>query len=562
MDSRELIVRAARALARRAPGIARATPAFIARWLLRIALPIAGAATMLAVFPYHTTAAGLRLRIQGTIVAHPGISADTTIGNWQFPHVDGLPIGIHITPEDVDLLRVTDAASANVTGFTDQFQHELNDQVPAILWWLAGETLIGVLLGLAVAACINLAGRYLRGQLRAQDRRRAELRQRGLQLATALGVVAAVVAYGGLTYNSRWSHQSRLTGTLGAVQLVPDQLAQYYNNQSKAFDVISAISGIQAELQQQIGAKTAPAANTAYNIMFISDMHLASTYPLVLQYAENFDVKLIINTGDETEFGTSYDLTPTYLDQLSAVTKKIPMIWLAGNHDSPGTVDTMRTVPGVTVIGTKTYHTTGYQVGAQYVDADGLVVAGVADPRVYGSSGAYGSDKDSVVDPLERSAVDRAVKGIAKGKQFDIFATHEPVAAGQLTKDLPGQIRQTNSGHTHAQNGSSQVQPASAINLVEGSTGAGGLDALAANRPPIEFSIESVAANCQFTKIVRFQLGSAAASASGVTSVASAASYGQNVTATTIYFKPQQLAADRYCSTGLGVSVAHDLGQT
>ena len=26
-------------------------------------------------------------------------------------------------------------------------------------------------------------------------------------------------------------------------------------------------------------------------------------------------------------------------------------------------------VPGVTVLGTKTYHTTGYQVGAQYVDA-------------------------------------------------------------------------------------------------------------------------------------------------------------------------------------------------
>ena len=49
------------------------------------------------------------------------------------------------------------------------------------------------------------------------------------------------------------------------------------------------------------------------------------------------------------------------------------MIWLAGNHDSPGTVDTMRSIPGVTVLGTKTYHTTGYQVTAQYVDADGLV---------------------------------------------------------------------------------------------------------------------------------------------------------------------------------------------
>jgi hypothetical protein len=294
--------------------------------------------------------------------------------------------------------------------------------------------------------------------------------------------------------------------------------------------------------------------------MYISDMHLASTYPLVLQYAENFDVKLIINTGDETEFGTSYDLTPTYLDQLSAVTAKIPMIWLAGNHDSPDTVDTMRSIPGVTVLGTKTYHTTGYQVGAQYADVDGLVIAGVPDPRVYGSSGAYGSDKDSVTDPLERTAVDTAVKGIAKSMQFDIFGTHEPVAAAQLRKDLPGQIRQTNSGHTHAQNASNQVQPNTAIDLVEGSAGAGGLDAVAASRPPIEFSIESVAADCQFTKVVRFQLGSPAASSTGVTSAASAASYGQNVVASTIYFKPQDVASARYCSTAFGVGPVRNLG--
>ena len=86
------------------------------------------------------------------------------------------------------------------------------------------------------------------------------------------------------------------------------------------------------------------------------------------------------------------------------------------------------------------------------VEMPEMVIAGVPDPRVYGSSGAYGSDKDSVTDPLERSAVDSAVKGTAKSMQFDIFGTHEPVAAAQLRKDLPNQIRQTNAGHTHAQN--------------------------------------------------------------------------------------------------------------
>jgi hypothetical protein len=577
MDSRELVALVARAVARftrtRGPGILRATPAFIGRWLLRLGLPVAGAATMLQLFPYRTTAGGLHLKVQGTLLRNPGISADTTIGNWQFPHVDGLPIGVHITPEDVDLLRLTSAANANSAGFTDSLRNDLNRQVSTMLWWLGGELVLGVLIGLLFAALINLAVKYLRGQIREPNRGRAELRHRGLQLGSALGVFVLVVAYGGLTYNSQWSKQSRLTGTLGAVQLVPGQLQQFYNHQSKAYDVIQAISGIQAELQNQIGKQPAAEA-TAYNIMFISDMHLASTYPLVQQYAKNFDVQLIVNTGDETEFGTSYDLSQTYIDQISALTATVPMIWLAGNHDSPATVDTMRGIPGVTVLGTKSVAPGGgYQISAQYVSAMGLTIAGVPDPRVYGASGAFGSDKDSVTDPLEKSAVDGAVKETPKAMRFDIFGTHEPVAANELAKKLPNQIRQLNSGHTHAQNQSTQVQPGSQIDLVEGSTGAGGLDAIGStNPPPVEFSIESVASTCQFTKVVRFQLGATdgtggsgtatTSGTSGTVAPPTAASYGEHVTATTIYLKPQSIDSARYCSPVTGVSDVQDLDAT
>ena len=177
---------------------------------------------------------------------------------------------------------------------------------------------------------------------------------------------------------------------------------------------------------------------------------------------------------------------------------------------------------------------------------------------MYGASAPYGSDKDSVTDPLERAAVDTAVKPIPKTMRFDIFGTHEPVAAHELTKDLPDRIRQTNSGHTHAQNASSQVQAGSTIDLVEGSTGAGGLDALGSNPPPVEFSIESVAADCQFTKVTRFQLGNSTTTATGVTP--SASSYGQNVTASTILFKAQNVDPLRSCNASTGVSAVHSFG--
>jgi hypothetical protein len=202
------------------------------------------------------------------------------------------------------------------------------------------------------------------------------------------------------------------------------------------------------------------------------------------------------------------------------------------------------------------------------VDAFGLTVAGLPDPRVYGGPDAYGADDTSVTDPLERQAVDQALAGLtgdddeahATGAQdgdapsFDVFATHEPVAADELREQLPGAIRQTAAGHVHRQNDPDDLQDGDgAIDLVEGSTGAGGLDNIVRgeDRPPIEFSIESVAPDCQFTRVVRFQIH--AAQPTSAQEPASPQAYGDDVTASTIYFRPQDVATGRTCDAALGI---------
>jgi hypothetical protein len=206
----------------------------------------------------------------------------------------------------------------------------------------------------------------------------------------------------------------------------------------------------------------------------------------------------------------------------------------------------------VSVIGHKVETADGYSVTPGLVQAFGLQIAGLPDPRVYGGPGAYGADNPNVTDPLERSAVDAAVAGVKGGSlKFDIFATHEPVAAAELRKALPNQIRQTNSGHVHAQNATGEIQSDTGINLVEGSTGAGGLDNIVrgAAQPPIEFSIESVAATCQFTRVLRFQVRSPQA-----VDETTPQAYGDDVTLSTEYFRPQQVAAGRVCGTGVGLT--------
>ncbi|HEV7193310.1 MAG TPA: metallophosphoesterase [Jatrophihabitantaceae bacterium] len=516
--------------------------AVIARWALRVTLPMAGIAIMLRSFPYRTTVQGIPLIVQGTILRSPGFSANTTLGNWEFPAVDGLPIGVHVTPQNVDVVRVAREANPDTAAFARLLQHDLAQQLPRLALWLIAEATIGFALGLAAAAAVNMAMGYLRSRPRRPD----ELRYRLRQLAAAVAVAALVSGYGVLSYNPRWIDRSRLTGTLAAAQLLPDQLSSYYQRGNKLFDVLGSIVGLQSALQADIDAQRTP--DTALQIMFISDMHLETNYPLVEQYAKSYGVNLIVNTGDESEFGTRTELVPAYLNSIAALTKTVPMLWLAGNHDSPEVEGAMRSIPGVTVLGSKSVSADGYTVSASQVEAFGLTIAGLPDPRVYGAAGAFGSNDPPVTDPLERKAVDAAVAG-TPARAYDIFATHEPAAAAELRKAVPGAIRQTNAGHLHAQNAASSIQHGSSIDLVEGSIGAGGLDNIVRGvaRPPIEFSIESVTATCQFSRILRFQVNEPDAAS------VQPQPYGQDVTVSTIYLRPQDIPSTRVCDPQLGL---------
>jgi hypothetical protein len=539
------------------------------RWLLRLSLPLISAAAILQAFPYHATVQGVPFEVQGSLFTRPGLSADTTLGSWEFPEVSGVPFGVHVSPEDVDVLQLTRLADGDLPGFAARLQADFTAQLPQIAGWLIGELLLGLAIGLAVAAAINMSVRYLRGR----PRRVHELRYRAAEGGVAVVLTAAVAAYGALTYNPDWVRDSRLTGTLAAAQLFPDQLSAYYTQQSKAVDVLGSVVGIQAALQAQIEDDRTP--ETALRIMVVSDMHLAANWPLVGQYAASYDVDLIIDAGDESAFGTSVELTAGYLDSIRAVTATTPMLWVAGNHDSPATVQIMRGIPGVTVLGTKTATDDGYEVSAGVVQAYGLRIAGLSDPRVYGGPGPYGADDRAVTDPLQRAAVAAAVgpdddtaagatssapaDGDPTGTPdpVDVFVAHEPVAAEALREELPGLIRQTVSGHVHAQNDSDEIQDGdAAIDLVEGSTGAGGLDNIVrgTERPPIEFSIESVGEDCQFTRVIRFSIRSAAPILVSPPDASTPQAFGDDVTATTVYFRPQDVDPARTCGTQLGIT--------
>lgn len=140
------------------------------------------------------------IRIEGTLLTRSGLSADTTFGNWEFNRVDGLPIGAHLSPENVDVVTLGAAATQNGQTYVTGLRDDLADQVPWIILWLAGEVFVGLLLGPAAAAAVNFAVRYLRREPLANG----EWLHRSRQLAAALTVMVVIGGHGFATYNPHW----------------------------------------------------------------------------------------------------------------------------------------------------------------------------------------------------------------------------------------------------------------------------------------------------------------------------------------------------------------------
>lgn len=508
----------------------------LARLLTSLLAGLAVAGACATLFPYRTSIAGVPITVSATVTpSHRGISVDSSVGNLQFRDVSALPFGVHVSPR-IDLASVR-AVTAGGPAFSSRARHDLAVRVPRMVWHFAVALLTGLLLGcLAGGLLFDGTLLLLMPRVARQDRaRRRRLRATAFAAAGLTAVSAGVL--GGLlllTYRPDWSTRYAVTGLLVDVASTPAQLASLDARDAGAADKLRAVLRLQDALTKPVVDSTTPAA--AFRILFISDIHRRDIYPYLRQYIDANDVSLIVNTGDETLVGSTSELTRNYVAAVQAVTARTPMVWVKGNHDSPAIARAMDRIPGVTVL------------DGTVVNAYGLQIYGIGDPRNYGAPGDAGSDTPRVVTAFENRAAERALTGIDRNAYLDLLVAHEPVEADALASSLGASVRAQASGHLHHQNPERDLQAGgrAPLRLVEGSTGLGGLFADAGD--PMEFSIMSVTSGCQFTRIVRYALSDPA-----LPTESRLASFGASSSFTVHYFSPQPISPDRLCSDGLGV---------
>lgn len=511
------------------------------RVLIATVLAVVLAGVALIVVPYRTSVAGVEVTVTATAVpSKRGITVDSSLGSLVFRHVTAVPIGLHVAPQ-VDLGTVR--AVTGTDDFAERARADLEARIPSVAVHFGLAALVGLLIG-ALAGMLLVDGAlavFASPRAGPTGRVRRRVRRLGTQVVVVTVVVTVVGASIGVTtYRSDWTRGYQVTGLLADIAATPDRLAALDARDSNAAAKIRAV----LQLQDAITAPEtdAASADTAYRVLFVSDVHRRNIYPYLQQYIEANDVAFIVNTGDETLVGQTAELTSDYVASIEAVTARTPMLWIKGNHDSTAVAARMAAIPGVTVL------------DDEIVKAFGLQVYGTPDPRTYGAKGDLGSDDPKVVTRVQTDAAATALSKLDRSVYLDLLLAHEPVEADAMTATLGPTVRAQASGHVHRQNDESDLQDGDRIRLVEGTTGLGGLLRVGGD-DPMSFSILSVAPDCQFTRIVRYQLADPTLSTD-----AAATSFGENSSFVVHYFDRQDTATDRVCarSADLGDPVPAD----
>lgn len=248
----------------------------------------------------------------------------------------------------------------------------------------------------------------------------------------------------------------RFEGALAAAPWIVDlseQLLDTVNTLSEQLELIAVnleeLSGRMEQLQ--------PAPETGeIRVLHISDIHNnPASLDLIEKIAAGFQIDLIIDTGDLTDYGSSLEA------ELAARMAGLPhpYLFLPGNHDTPQSIELMRR-EGALIIGTEP------------VEIGGLRIAGLPDPVSSNSTARVAEENILLKESVRAKELlpDEA-------ERPDIFALHNPLMAGPLLGELPLIL----SGHTHRA-ALSFDEDSGSIMINAGTTGAAGVRGLLAPR--------------------------------------------------------------------------------
>lgn len=285
------------------------------------------------------------------------------------------------------------------------------------------------------------------GLVAALLRRRWRWALAGAAVGLASAALVAGAAYA--TYDTSGFREPRFSGNLAYAPEIFDFSQQTLANLDAYENRIPEIAeSLRLTVNELHGLPADAPGDDAIRVLHISDMHASTAAAgLVKTVADLYRVDLIVDSGDSTELGTTFEAR--YLSTYLPLPP--PYVWVAGNHDTPTITGAMNEFPGVTVL------------DDGFVTVAGITMGGFADIASAGPG----------VEPADDRQLAEAAKKIARKVDEQkpapfMIAVHDPKMAGQLAGRVPVVLH----GHTHKE--SIAVRDGTVF-MDAGSTGAGGL---------------------------------------------------------------------------------------
>lgn len=248
----------------------------------------------------------------------------------------------------------------------------------------------------------------------------------------------------------------RLEGALAEAPWLMELSGQLLDTIKRLSEQFGLIAVNLEELSGRMERFQPPPESAEIRVLHISDLHNnPAALELIEKVAAAFQVNMIIDTGDLTDYGST--LEAEFAARLTAL--PCPYLFLPGNHDTPQSVALLRR-EGAIIIGPET------------LELEGLRIAGLPDPGSLDNSAAVGEEKLLLEEARRTAGALPAVE-----ERPDIFALHNPLTAAPFLGELPLLL----AGHTHRAS-LEFAEESGTIIINAGTTGAAGVRGLLAPR--------------------------------------------------------------------------------
>lgn len=415
-----------------------------------VTIPLAALGMLLGMLALGETRQGVG-PFDAVLTLRPALTGDSRV---DIPPLGSLLVDTHDGPVrlEVQLHRLRPEAAKAVArdpSSIEQLDEEAGADLREAVQHLVLKTTGGMLLGGTLLPL--LAGRRRRDAV--------------LSSSVALLTICTLAGTARVSWDTRALSEPRYEGLLASAPAVvgnaEDVIARFdeYNHQ------LAGLVENVAKLYAATSTLPITPSTEQLRVLHVADIHSnPSAYLQVEQLVEQFDVSVVLDSGDSTDRGE--ELENRGLAPIGEI--GVPWVWVKGNHDSAATVAGMKAVGAVVLEG-------------EVVTVAGLQVAGAPDPR-YTSDIAARPDRATEEAMLEAAArrlrqTIRADPADADGFEVDVALGHDPV----LLSDLDGLARLALSGHRHKRERS--VGEEGTRFFTEGTTGAAGLRGLETAEP-------------------------------------------------------------------------------